>query len=77
MMTKLTIRDVSAKTRDVLAARAERKRQSLSSYVADILDREAQTPTMDEVLDRIAARRRIEDGSDVAVEVIRDLRDAS
>jgi hypothetical protein len=77
MMTKLTIRDVSAKTRDVLAARAERKRQSLSSYIADILDREAQTPTMDEVLDRIAARRRLEDGSDVAVDVIRDLRDAS
>ncbi|MCC9310914.1 hypothetical protein LN042_28240 [Kitasatospora sp. RB6PN24] len=77
MDTKLTIRDVPARTRDILAARAKRKRQSLSSYVADILDREAQTPSMDEVLDRVAARRRLADGSDRAIEVIREQRDSS
>jgi hypothetical protein len=32
---------------------------------------------MDEVLDRIAGRQRLEDGSDLAAAVIRDLRDAS
>jgi antitoxin FitA len=77
MATKLTIRDVSDSTRDVLAARAAGKRQSLSRYIADILDREAQTPTMDEVLDRITSRKRLVGGSDLAVDVLRDLRDAS
>ncbi|WP_459181529.1 hypothetical protein [Streptomyces sp.] len=32
---------------------------------------------MDEVLDRIAGRQRLDDGSDLAAAVIRDLRDAS
>lgn len=77
MDTKLTIRDVPAHTRDILAARAKRKRQSLSRYVADILDKEARTPSMDEALDRIAARRRLSGGSELGIDTIRELRESS
>jgi hypothetical protein len=59
MTTKPPNRDAPDSTQDVRAADAER---------------EVQLPSMDEVLDRIVARRRIEGGSELAVEVIRDLR---
>ena len=76
-MTKLTIRDVPDSTRDILAERAQQQRQSLSAYIAGILEREAATPSMNDMLATIAAGPRISDGSEQAVEVIREIRDAS
>ncbi|MFI6153529.1 hypothetical protein ACIBCA_12610 [Kitasatospora sp. NPDC051170] len=72
MGVKPTIRDVSAGARNILAARAKRERPFLTRYVADVLDRGARRPTMGEVLDRIASRRRLPGGSEQVVEAVRE-----
>jgi hypothetical protein len=48
--TNLTVRALPARVRARLAARAKARRQSLNAYLLDLLSREADTPTMDEVL---------------------------
>ena len=77
MSVSLTIRELPESTRDMLRERAEARRQSLNSYILDVLDREAGLPTMGEWVDMVQSRTRLPGSSDAAVEAVRDLRDAS
>jgi plasmid stability protein len=77
MSVSLTIRELPESTRDMLRERAEARRQSLNSYILDVLDREAGLPTMGEWVDMVQSRTRLSGSSDAAVEAVRDLRDAS
>jgi plasmid stability protein len=76
MSVSLTIRDLPEATRDKLRQRAEAKRQSLNSYIVDLLEREAGLPSMSEWADRVESRARLAGSSDAAVEAVRELRDA-
>jgi plasmid stability protein len=76
MSVSLTIRDLPEATRDMLRQRAEARRQSLNSYIVDLLEREAGLPTMSEWADMVEARARLSGSSDAAVEAVRELRDA-
>ncbi|HUB41127.1 MAG TPA: hypothetical protein VMA72_19980 [Streptosporangiaceae bacterium] len=76
MSVSLTIRDLPEATRDMLRQRAEARRQSLNSYIVDLLEREAGLPTMSEWADMVETRARLAGSSDAAVEVVRELRDA-
>jgi len=77
MSVSLTIRELPEATRDMLKQRAEARRQSLNSYIVDLLDREAGLPTMGEWVDMVESRARLSGSSDAAVEAVRELRDAS
>lgn len=72
----LTIRDLPEATRDMLRQRAEASRQSLNSYIVDLLEREAGLPTMSEWADMVESRARLAGSGDAAVEAVRELRDA-
>jgi antitoxin FitA len=75
--TNLTVRALPARVRATLAARAKARRQSLNAYLLDVLSREANTPTMDEVLADIdSARASIGLTTDDAVAAVRAVRDA-
>ncbi|WP_440104868.1 FitA-like ribbon-helix-helix domain-containing protein [Streptosporangium sp. H16] len=50
----MQIRDVPEETERTLKARAEREGKSLTAYVRDLLNEEASTPTLDEVMAKIA-----------------------
>jgi antitoxin FitA len=76
MSVSLTIRDLPEATRDMLRQRAEARRQSLNSYIVDLLEREAGLPTMSEWADMVESRTRLAGASDAAVEAVRELRDA-
>lgn len=76
MSVSLTIRDLPEATRDILRQRAEARRQSLNSYIVDLLEREAGLPTMSEWADMVESRTRLAGSSDAAVEAVRELRDA-
>jgi antitoxin FitA len=76
MSVSLTIRDLPESTRDMLRQRAEASRQSLNSYIVDLLEREAGLPTMSEWADMVESRARLTGSSDAAVEAVRELRDA-
>ena len=76
MSVSLTIRDLPEATRDMLRQRAEASRQSLNSYIVDLLEREAGLPTMSEWADMVESRARLTGSSDAAVEAVRELRDA-
>jgi plasmid stability protein len=54
-MGVIQIRDVPSETERTLKARAEQAGKSLTAYVRDLLNEEAATPTLDEVMARIAA----------------------
>jgi hypothetical protein len=77
MSVSLTIRELPEATRDMLKQRAEARRQSLNSYIVDLLDREAGLPTMGEWVEMVESRARLAGSSDAAVEAVRELRDAS
>jgi plasmid stability protein len=71
--TLLQIRGLDPSTRDELKIRAARRGQSLTAYVRDLLEREASTPDLAEVLDRVDRRA---GGSTVSsVDLIRADRD--
>lgn len=72
-MPLLQIRDVPAEVRDVLKRRAKAEGLSLNAYLVRLLDQEASTPTMAEVLDRIAQRERVAGVS--AVDAIHEARE--
>jgi antitoxin FitA len=76
MSVSLTIRDLPEATRDMLRQRAEASRQSLNSYIVNLLEREAGLPTMSEWADMVESRARLAGSSDAAVEAVRELRDA-
>lgn len=58
MAVQITIRDVSEQTRDVLKSRAARQGKSMQEFLRGELEQMASRPTMDEVLDRVRARKR-------------------
>ena len=55
--SNLTLRAIPARVRATLVARARARHQSLNAYLIDVLTREADTPTMSEVLADIEATR--------------------
>lgn len=56
-MPSVQIKDVPEETHRVLRERAARAHQSLQEYLRSQLIADAGQPTLDEVFDRIAARR--------------------
>ncbi len=74
--SNLTLRAIPARVRATLAARAKARHQSLNAYLIDVLTREADTPTMSEVLADVEAIRRPTGltGED-AVAAVREARD--
>ncbi len=71
--TLLQIRGLNPSTKDELKIRAARRGQSLTAYVRDLLEREASTPDLAEVLARVDRRA---GGSTVSsVDLIRADRD--
>lgn len=56
-MPNLLVRDVPEETHAALRRRAEQHGQSLQQYLAGELQRLAERPSLDEVLDRIGNRR--------------------
>ena len=75
--SNLTLRGIPTRIRATLAARAKARHQSLNAYLIDVLTREADTPTMSEVLADVEAIRRPTGltGED-AVAAVREARDA-
>jgi antitoxin FitA len=56
--SNLTLRGIPVRVRATLAARAKARHQSLNAYLIDVLSRQADTPTMSEVLADVEAIRR-------------------
>ena len=75
--SNLTLRGIPARVRATLAARAKARHHSLNAYLIEVLTREADTPTMSEVLADIEAIRRPTGlTGDDAVAAVREARDA-
>lgn len=74
-MPSVQIKDVPEDTHRVLRERAARAHQSLQEYLRSRLIADASQPTLDEVLDRAAARRGGRVSFDAAVEQVRADRD--
>jgi hypothetical protein len=78
--SNLTLRAIPPRIRATLAARARARHQSLNAYLLDVLTREAETPTMTEILADIEAIRRptgvTGDEAVAAVRAVRDAQDA-
>ncbi|WP_026875202.1 FitA-like ribbon-helix-helix domain-containing protein [Jiangella gansuensis] len=55
-MATLYVRDLSDEAVDELKVRAARNRQSLQAYARELLEREARTPTLADVVERIEQR---------------------
>jgi plasmid stability protein len=68
----MQIRDVPDATERTLKARAEREGKSLTAFVRDLLNEEAGTPTLDEVMARIAADEPVAYDPDFVRETMRE-----
>ncbi|MBD3940260.1 hypothetical protein IF188_00920 [Microbacterium sp. NEAU-LLC] len=75
-MSNLQVRDVPEDVHRVLKARAAASGRSLSEYVLEIIQREAERPTLDELLDRVRVRGSVDLG-DAAQKILRAERDAA
>ena len=73
-MPNLLVRDVPDEVHAALQRQAQRRGQSLQQYLAGELRRLAETPTIDEVLERIGQRRGGKVGFRQAVEDLTDER---
>ncbi|WP_030452137.1 FitA-like ribbon-helix-helix domain-containing protein [Herbidospora cretacea] len=71
-MGTIQIRDVPDSTELTLKARAEQAGKSLSSYLRDLLNEQASTPTLDEVMERIAADEPVPYDPEFVRETMRD-----
>ncbi|MEV4222967.1 hypothetical protein [Nonomuraea sp. NPDC049725] len=71
-MGTIQIRDVPDATERTLKARAEREGKSLTAFVRDLLNEEAATPTLDEVMARIAADEPVAYDPDFVRETMRE-----
>ena len=71
--TLIQVRGVSERARDELAGRAARRGQSLTAYLRDLLEREAATPDVADVLARVEVRGESSDTS--SADLIRADRD--
>lgn len=74
MPKMIQVRNVPDDLHRELVRRAERRGQTLTAYVQEILEREVARPTAREVHERIAAREPV-DLARPAAEVLRDARD--
>ena len=75
--SNLTLPGIPARVRTTLAARARARHQSLNAYLIGVLTREADTPTMSEVLADVEAIRRPTGlTGDDAVAAVREARDS-
>ncbi|NGN69805.1 antitoxin [Streptomyces sp. A7024] len=68
--THVTIRDVSTEALDILKERAAREGMSLSRFLRELIEREAGTPTMAEVTERIRAHATAEFSNDDVLDAI-------
>ena len=77
MGVQITIRNVDEEVRDILKARAARRRQSMQEYLRVELERLASQPAIDELLifDEVRARKAA-DPAYIGVESILRARDA-
>jgi plasmid stability protein len=77
MSSLIQIRNVSAETHERLKARAAAQGKSLNSLMLEIVEREVEGPTLDEVLERIRARGPLGAGikGGEAAEIIREARE--
>lgn len=75
MPTSVTIRHVPDDVRDELAARAARAGRSLQEHLRAELIRLASSPSVEELLDRVRARKE-QTGSQLSAAEILDARDA-
>jgi plasmid stability protein len=73
-MGVIQIRDVPDETERTLKARAERKGKSLTAYLRDLLNEEAATPTLDEVMAKIATDEPVPYDPDFVRETMREVR---
>jgi hypothetical protein len=75
-MTSVQIKDVPEEAHAVLRRRAAAARQSFQEYLLSLLLQEANTPTLDEVLDRAGGRAGGSVPFGIAAQAIRDDRDS-
>jgi plasmid stability protein len=77
MSSLIQIRNVSEETHERLKARAAAQGKSLNSLMLEIVEREVEGPTLDEVLERIRARGPLGSGikGGEAAEIIREARE--
>ncbi|GIH68257.1 MULTISPECIES: FitA-like ribbon-helix-helix domain-containing protein [Sphaerimonospora] len=71
-MGTIQIRDVPDVTERTLKARAEREGKSLTAYVRDLLNEEAATPALDEVMAKIATDEPVPYDPDFVRETMRE-----
>ena len=74
-MASVRITDIPEETHRVLRERAARAHQSLQEYLRSRLIADANQPTLDELLDLVAARRGGRVSLKAAVENVREERD--
>lgn len=78
MSVSLYIRDMPEELRDRVKQRATANRQSVNSFLLDLIEREMQLPTLDEWLDVLDDLPKIPDvTTDEIVEIIREVRESS
>ncbi|KHK97172.1 hypothetical protein LK09_12990 [Microbacterium mangrovi] len=75
-MSTLQIRDVPPDVHRTLKARAAASGRSLSEYALTVLQQDARTPTLDELLERVRLRGAVDLGSQ-ATDILRAERDAA
>jgi len=71
-MGVIQIRDVPDETERTLKARAEREGKSLTAYLRDLLNEEVATPTLDEVMAKIATDEPVPYDPDFVRETMRE-----
>ncbi|MEV0344150.1 hypothetical protein AB0H88_00185 [Nonomuraea sp. NPDC050680] len=71
-MGTIQIRDVPDATEQTLKTRAEHEGKSLAAYVRDLLNEAAATPTLDEVMAKIAADEPVPYDPDFVRETLRE-----
>lgn len=74
-MATITIRDLTEEARTELAARAARRGQSMQQFVRLLLEAEASSPDLNDLVGRIA-RRKETTASSVSAERILEAKDA-
>lgn len=78
MSVSLYIRDMPEDLRDRVKQRACANRQSINSFLLDLIEREMQLPTLDDWLDGLDDLPKIPDiSADESVAAIRETRESS
>lgn len=78
MSVSLYIRDMPEELRDRVKARAAANRQSINSFLLDLIEREMRLPSLDDWLDGLDDLPKLPDvTTDEIVGIIRELRESS